>query len=109
MANHSATLDAVFTALGDPTRRTIVRRLATGPASVSELAAGTDMTLPSFMKHVRALEHSGLIRTTKRGRVRTCTLRRERLTTIDDWLGEQRALWEQRTDRLEQLVTKEHR
>ena len=63
------------------------------------------MTLPSFMKHIRVLEHSGLIRTAKRGRVRTCTLNRERLAVVDGWLAEQRAVWEERTDRLEQFVT----
>ena len=63
------------------------------------------MTLPSFMKHVRALEASGLIRTRKVGRVRTCVLNRERLAVLDDWLAEQRTLWESRTDRLEQSVT----
>ena len=63
------------------------------------------MTLPSFMKHVRALETSGLIRTRKLGRVRTCALNRERLAVLDDWLAEQRTLWESRTDRLERSVT----
>ena len=63
------------------------------------------MTLPSFMKHIRRLESSGLIRTSKAGRVRTCTLNRERLDDVDGWLAEQRAIWEGRTDRLEQFVT----
>ena len=67
------------------------------------------MTLPSFMKHIRVLEHSGLIRTVKRGRVRTCTLNRERLAVVDGWLAEQRAIWEDRTDRLEQFVTSKER
>jgi DNA-binding transcriptional ArsR family regulator len=63
------------------------------------------MTLPSFMKHIRMLERSGLIRSAKAGRVRTCTLNRERLAVVDGWLSEQRAIWEDRTDRLEQFVT----
>jgi len=63
------------------------------------------MTLPSFMKHVRTLESNGLIRTTKSGRVRTCVLNRDRLAVVDDWLAEQRRIWEQRTDRLERFVT----
>ena len=63
------------------------------------------MTLPSFMKHVRTLETNGLIRTTKAGRVRTCVLNRERLALVDDWLAEQRRIWEERTDRLERFVT----
>ena len=63
------------------------------------------MTLPSFMKHVRTLEANGLIRTTKSGRVRTCVLDRERLALVEDWLAEQRRVWDERTDRLEQFVT----
>ena len=108
MANYPAALDDVFIALADPTRRAVVRRLGQGPASVGELARPFAITLPSFMKHVRTLEASGLIRTTKSGRVRTCTLDRTRLTVVDDWLAEQRELWESRTDRLEALVTKEN-
>ena len=105
MAQHSTRLDGVFTALSDPTRRLVVRELGRGPASVGDLARSSPMTLPSFMKHIRVLEHSGLIRTAKRGRVRTCTLNRERLAVVDGWLAEQRAVWEERTDRLEQFVT----
>ena len=104
MAKYGA-LDDVFVALADPTRRAVVRRLGEGSASVGELAEPFAITLPSFMKHVRTLETSGLIRTRKTGRVRMCTLNRERLALIDDWLAEQRRLWEQRTDRLEQFVT----
>jgi DNA-binding transcriptional ArsR family regulator len=105
MANYSVELDGVFAALADPTRRDVVRRLGTGPQSVGELAREFPMALPSFMKHVRTLEANGLVRTWKSGRVRTCELRRERLAVLDDWLGEQRRIWEARTDRLEQLVT----
>ena len=104
MANHDA-LNRVFDALADPTRREVVRRLGQGAASVGELSRPFAMTLPSFMKHVRALERSGLIRTSKLGRIRTCSLNRDRLALLDDWLAEQRALWESRTDRLEQSVT----
>ncbi|WP_127503894.1 ArsR/SmtB family transcription factor [Actinoplanes solisilvae] len=107
MAQYSALLDHVFVALADPTRRDVVRRLGEGPASVGELAAAFPMTLPSFMKHVRTLEQAGLIHTAKSGRVRTCVLNRERLALVDDWLAEQRTLWHQRTNRLEQLVTEE--
>jgi len=109
MANCSAELDEVFTALGDATRRSIVRRLGHGPTSVGVLASRSAMTLPSFMKHVRTLERCGLITTVKRGRVRTCMLRRDRLDAVGDWLAEQRTLWEGRTDRLEALVTEEDR
>jgi DNA-binding transcriptional ArsR family regulator len=104
MAQYSQ-LDEVFAALADPTRRRVVSELGRGPASVGALARSTSMTLPSFMKHVRTLERCGLIRTTKSGRVRTCTVDRERLAVIDDWLSEQRAIWEDRTDRLERFLT----
>ena len=105
MAHHQAQLDAVFTALADPTRRCVLRDLGRGPASVGELARSSTMTLPSFMKHIRMLESSGLIHTVKTGRVRTCRLDRERLAVVDGWLAEQRAIWEERTDRLERFVT----
>ncbi len=105
MAQCSAQLDGVFVALADPTRRRVVRLLGRGPASVGELAREFPMTLPSFLKHVRTLETNGLISTVKSGRVRTCVLNRESLALVDDWLGEQRRIWEGRTDRLERLVT----
>jgi DNA-binding transcriptional ArsR family regulator len=105
MAQRSSPLDDVFLALADPTRRAMVHRLGRAPASVGELARSAPMTLPSFMKHVRTLERCGLIHTAKSGRVRTCTLDRKRLGVVDGWLAEQRALWEVRTDRLEQFVT----
>lgn len=101
MAQYSSALDVLFDALADPTRRAVIRRLGAGPASVGELASDFPMALPSFLRHVRALEGSGLIRTRKAGRVRTCTLERDRLAIIDGWLAEQRAIWESRTDRLE--------
>ena len=105
MAQYSPTLDSVFGALSDPTRRLVIGKLGSGPASVGELARSSPMTLPSFMKHIRILERTGLIRTAKAGRVRTCTLDRDRLAAVDGWLAEQRAIWEGRTDRLEQFVT----
>ena len=105
MAQYSAQLDGVFVALGDPTRRAVIRRLGDGPTSVGELAREFPMTLPSFMKHVRTLEANGLIRTTKSGRVRMCVLDRERLVLVEDWLAEQRRIWEGRTARLERFVT----
>jgi DNA-binding transcriptional ArsR family regulator len=104
MAQYSAEVDGVFVALADPTRRSVIRRLGRGPTRVGDLAAGFPMTLPSFMKHVRTLESNGLIRTVKVGRVRTCVLNRERLAVVDDWLAEQRRIWQERTDRLERFV-----
>ena len=106
MANYSETLDGVFGALADPTRRRMVAELGRSPASVGELARSSPMALPSFMKHVRMLENAGLIRTSKSGRVRTCSLDRERLAAVDGWLAEQRKIWEERTDRLDAFVTR---
>lgn len=94
----------MFAALSDPTRRAVVRRLGEGDASVSELAADTSMAMPSFLKHIRALERSGIVRTSKSGRRRMCSLRRDQLAVVDDWLAAQRQVWSQSTDRLERLV-----
>ena len=106
MANNKLTLDDVFGALSDPTRRAVVMRLCEGEASVGELAKPFDMALPSLMKHVRILENSGLVVSEKAGRVRTCSLRTEALETIENWLTVQREIWEQRLDRLELYVEK---
>ena len=103
MAKHEV-IDEVFVALADPTRRAVIRRLGDGPASVSELARPFAITLPSFLKHVRTLESAGLVRTAKTGRVRMCTLDRERLALVDGWLIEQRRIWGERTDRLGAFV-----
>lgn len=104
MENYSISLDTTFHALSDPTRRAVVGRLIRGPAPVKELAKPFDMGLPSFMKHLRVLEESGLIRSEKVGRVRTCHMRAEQLMAAETWLSEQRALWEARTDRLADYV-----
>jgi DNA-binding transcriptional ArsR family regulator len=107
MEQYQSQLDGIFQALADPTRRAVVGRLGRGPASVGELAAPFDMALPSFMKHIHMLEGAGLIRTSKAGRVRTCTIEQTRLAAVDGWLSEQRAIWEGRTDRLERFVTQD--
>jgi DNA-binding transcriptional ArsR family regulator len=104
MEQYSERLDGIFQALADPTRRAVLGRLGKGPASISELAEPFDMALPSFMKHIRFLEDSGLIRTRKEGRVRTCTIEKKPLAVVETWLSRQRALWEGRTDRLERFV-----
>jgi DNA-binding transcriptional ArsR family regulator len=107
MDQYSSQLDGIFQALADPTRRAVLGRLGQGPASISDLARPFDMALPSFMKHIRFLEGSGLIRTRKQGRVRTCAIDQQRFATIEAWLADQRALWEGRTDRLERFVTQD--
>ncbi|MHB0773627.1 ArsR/SmtB family transcription factor [Bradyrhizobium sp. 5.13L] len=106
MANQSSRLDHVFAALADPTRRAIVMRLCAGEASVGELADPFDMALPSFMKHIHVLETSGLVLSEKTGRVRTCRLSPDALLGAEDWLQQQRAVWEARLDRFEAYVMK---
>ena len=101
MANQAQQLDRVFQALADPTRRAVLSRLGHGPAPVSELAEPFDMALPSFMQHLRVLEDSGLVRSRKKGRVRTCRLAPQPLRRAEGWIAEQRALWERRLDQLD--------
>jgi len=105
MAHYPEQLNRIFQALADPTRRAVLGRLGKGSASISELAKPFDMALPSFMKHIHFLEDSGLIRTRKEGRVRTCAIEKKSFAAVEAWLSEQRALWEGRTDRLERFVT----
>lgn len=104
MDNYSPRLDNVFQALADPTRRAVIDRLGDGPASITDLARPFDMALPSFLKHIRVLEQSGLIQTRKEGRVRTCAISPAAFTAIEQWLAAQRAAWESHADRLEQFV-----
>jgi DNA-binding transcriptional ArsR family regulator len=99
-----ADVDEVFHALSNPTRRKVVERLSTGPATVSELAAPFDMQLPSFVQHLSVLEQSRLVKSTKHGRVRTYELAPERFKVVDDWLAERRQLWEARLDRFDEYV-----
>ena len=93
-------LDAVFSALSDPTRRAIVERLAGGEASVSDLAAPFDMSLVAVSKHLRVLERAGLLDHRKRGRVRYCRLSPAPLRSADDWLSRYRVFWHTRLDAL---------
>lgn len=112
MENYSVSLDKSFHALSDPTRRSVIQRLISGPATVKELAEPFGMGLPSFLKHIRVLEESGLISSQKTGRTRTCEIKPNQLTAAEQWLSEQRSLWEGRTDRLaeyaQSLATKGH-
>ena len=100
MLNQALMLDPVFQALSDPTRRAIVDRLSRGPASVSSLAAPLPMSLPAVMQHLQVLEKSGLIRSEKIGRVRTCRIEPVAMQTAEQWIAERRATWERRLDRL---------
>lgn len=102
MANQTAEpIERVFRALADPTRRQVLERLTHSPATVSELAAPFDMALPSFVAHLRVLERSGLVRSEKKGRVRTYRLAPNHLKLAEDWLARQRKLWERRLDQLD--------
>ncbi len=100
----SAAVDEVFHALSNPTRRNVLERLSVGPATVSELAAPFDMQLPSFMQHLSVLEDSRLVKSKKRGRVRTYELAPERLTVVEDWLTARRRAWKARLDRFDDYV-----
>jgi DNA-binding transcriptional ArsR family regulator len=95
------TIDSVFRALADPTRRGVLERLSRKPGSVSELAAPYDMALPSFVEHLKILESCGLVNSRKHGRVRTYQLAPKRLKLAEDWLMKQRTIWERRLDQLD--------
>src|SRR5437867_2282132 len=101
---HSAVAERVFYALSNSTRRKVLERLSVGPATVSELAAPFDMQLPSFVQHLSVLEQSRLVRSTKRGRVRTYEIAPERFKVVENWLTERRQSWEVRLERFEQYV-----
>ena len=104
MLNESTRLDLAFQALADPTRRGMLARLSRGPASVSELAKPLSMSLPAVLQHLQLLEASGLVRSQKTGRVRTCRMEPQALSAAEGWIAEQRALWEGRLDRLEDFL-----
>ena len=91
----------MFRALADPTRRAVLRRLGGGEAAVSELARPFPMAMPSFLQHLTVLEECGLVRSEKAGRVRTVRLVPETLRAAEDWMAEQRRLWERRLDQLD--------
>ncbi len=97
-------LDRVFHALADPSRRAMVDRLSRGPASVSELAEPFAMSLAAVVQHLRVLEDSGVVRTEKVGRVRTCRIEPAALGSAEDWIARRRSLWERRLDRLGALI-----
>jgi DNA-binding transcriptional ArsR family regulator len=93
-------VDLLFHALADPTRRAMVDRLSRGPASVSELARPLEMSLPAVVQHLHVLQASGLVRSQKLGRVRTCTVEPAALRAAERWIAERRTFWEQSLDRL---------
>ena len=100
MLNYQGQLDLMFQALADPGRRVMVERLTRGPASVSELAEPLDMSLPAVVQHLQVLEASGLVRSQKVGRVRTCRIEPMALRRAEQWIAARRTTWERRLDRL---------
>jgi DNA-binding transcriptional ArsR family regulator len=105
MLNQQLQIGPVFQALADPTRRGLIERLSSGPASVSDLAEPLAMSLSAVVQHLGVLEAGGLIRTKKVGRVRTCSLDPEALGVAETWITAQRATWEHRLDRLDAYLT----
>ena len=104
MLNDSS-LDRTFQALADPVRRGVLARLSRGPASVSELARPFSISLPAVMQHLQALEASGLVRSEKKGRVRTVQLEPNALGAAESWIVERRTEWEARLDRFEDYLS----
>jgi DNA-binding transcriptional ArsR family regulator len=108
MLDEEADLDRVFMALADPSRRNMVARLSQGPATVSALAQPLAMSLAGVVQHVQVLEASGLIRTHKAGRSRTCHINPAVLRSAEQWISGRRALWERRLDRLGDYLDEEN-
>lgn len=106
MLNNVA-VDRVFHALAEPMRRALVERLSAGPMSVSDLAQPFDVTLAAIVQHLQVLEESGIIRSEKVGRVRTCCLEPGGLKVAERWISERRTLWERRLDRLGELLAED--
>jgi len=104
MLNHRPTLDTVFRALADPTRRAIVQQLSRGQASVSDIARPHDMTLAAVVQHIQVLEECGVVHTQKIGRVRTCRIEPKSLALVEQWLAARRNMWEDQFDRLGALL-----
>lgn len=102
----SQPLDRTFSALSDPRRRDILERLQLGPASISELAKPSGISLPGVMKHVRILEEANLVTTEKKGRTRECRLGPEQMDDVTTWIERYRKHWERRLDRLEAVIEK---
>jgi DNA-binding transcriptional ArsR family regulator len=107
MPHRKIHVDRVFHALGDPTRRALVERLSDGPISVSLLAKPLAITLAAVVQHLQILEKSGLVRTEKLGRVRTCRIETSGLSVAEQWIEDRRATWEKRLDRLGGVLEEE--
>jgi DNA-binding transcriptional ArsR family regulator len=104
MLNDSRQLDRAFQALSDPVRRGMLARLSRGPASVTELAQPFSVSLPAVLQHLKSLEESGLVRSEKKGRVRTVQLQPKALSAAESWITERRVEWEAQLDRFENYL-----
>ncbi len=104
MQTEADPLSTIFAALADPTRRAILARLASGEATVTELAAPFDMSLPAISKHLKVLQRAGLIEQGRQAQWRACRLKPERLRDVADWVGEYRRHWEASFDRLDDYL-----
>jgi DNA-binding transcriptional ArsR family regulator len=107
MQTQTATLDRVFHALADPARRVMVDRLTRGPATVGDLAKPLAMSLPAVMQHLQVLEISGLVKSEKVGRVRTCHIETKALRTAEKWITDRRTFWETRLDKLGEILAED--
>ena len=109
MANNTlddARLDETFAALANSTRRAILARLARGEASVNDLAAPFNLTLPAISKHIKVLEHAGLIKRSRRAQFRPCTIDAAALAEVAGWAEQYRHIWGDRFDRMDDYVQK---
>jgi DNA-binding transcriptional ArsR family regulator len=102
-------LDSLFASLADPTRRAIVARLAAAPLTVGEIAAPFDMSLAAVSKHIHVLDHAGIILRKREGRSIRCELQADRLKPVADWIGKYEHFWNERLDKLEQVIKENKR
>ena len=109
MRRRKPNIDRVFHALGDPTRRAILEKLSAGPLTVSRLAEPLAITLAAVVQHLQVLEASGLIASEKVGRTRTCRVEPAGLSAAEQWIADRRSLWENRLDRLGDLLNEDGR
>ncbi|MEO8596980.1 MAG: metalloregulator ArsR/SmtB family transcription factor [Candidatus Solibacter sp.] len=107
MASRKFDIDRIFQALGDPTRRALLEKLGDGPVSVSRLAEPLAISLAAVVQHLQVLEESGLVKTAKSGRVRTCSIDPDGLAVAMQWLGDRRSSWARALDRLGDLLEEE--
>jgi DNA-binding transcriptional ArsR family regulator len=105
MPNQLPALDRAFSALADPSRRAMLEQLTRGPASVSELAEPLPMSMPAVLQHLQVLEESGMVRTEKTGRVRTCHMQMAALRPVERWINQRRRGMERRLDRLGEYLS----